>query len=69
MSDQGKARITDPVEWVQGLIAALVIGATCYAAIAGSEIKPELMLLSSTVVGFYFGKTIRSNAVQRNADK
>jgi hypothetical protein len=68
LSDQGRARITDPVEWVQGLIAALVVGATCYVAVVGAEIKPELMLLSSTVVGFYFGKTIRSNAVVRKTE-
>ena len=68
LSEQGRGRITDPVEWVQGLIAAMVIGAMCYIAISGGEIKPELMLLGSTVVGFYFGKTIRSNAVVRKTE-
>lgn len=64
-SEQGRSRLTDPIELAQAAIAVVVVLATCYSAVQGSEIKPEMMLLASTVLGFYFGKSVQSGAVPR----
>lgn len=60
LSEQGRQRITDPVEWVQGAIALTIVAAVCWTALSGRVIGPELMVLGTTIVGFYFGKNIKT---------
>lgn len=67
LSEPGKLKLTDPVELVQGLLAVIVISAVAFNAAVAHPIPPEVMLLATAVVGFYFGKSVQSETIARHA--
>lgn len=63
LSEPGRLKLTDPVELVQGFLAAAVIVAVSTLAIIGKPIPSEVMFIATAVIGFYFGKGVQSGVI------
>jgi CHASE1-domain containing sensor protein len=60
LSEPGRAKLTDPVELVQGLLAVAIVGGIVASAIVAHAVPTELTVIGTVVVGFYFGKSVQS---------
>jgi len=48
----------------QGVLVVMVSGTTCWLYIQGQEVPRELLVIFSTVVGFFFGGKVPAAAAR-----